>query len=118
MVSQDSSARNALQTFLAGRGDALIDYEDEAISDREEGLADRIRDPARHDPDPEPDRGGGSKGTAQAKNFVNYLLSPAGQAIWVEEGLPPGDLAACRARTASRRPRGCSRSKRSAAGAR
>ena len=27
VVSQDTSARNALQTFLAGRGDALIDYE-------------------------------------------------------------------------------------------
>src|ERR1039457_2396582 len=35
--SQDSSARNALQTFLAGRGDALIDYEDEAISDQKKG---------------------------------------------------------------------------------
>ena len=30
VVSQDSSARNALQTFLAGRGDALLDYETEA----------------------------------------------------------------------------------------
>src|SRR5437879_3410016 len=32
VVSQDSSARNALQTFIAGRGDALIDYENEAIA--------------------------------------------------------------------------------------
>ena len=37
VVSQDSSARNALQTFLAGRGDALIDYEDEAIADQKKG---------------------------------------------------------------------------------
>ncbi len=37
VVSQDSSARNALQTFLAGRGDALIDYEDEAITDQKKG---------------------------------------------------------------------------------
>src|SRR6202046_4006176 len=37
VVSQDSSARNALQTFLAGKGDALIDYEDEAISDQKKG---------------------------------------------------------------------------------
>ena len=57
VVSQDSSARNALQTFLAGRGDALIDYESEAISDEKKGVADRIRDPHSHDPDPEPDRG-------------------------------------------------------------
>ena len=37
VVSQDSSARNALQTFLAGRGDALIDYENEAITDQKKG---------------------------------------------------------------------------------
>ena len=36
-VSQDSSARNALQTFLAGRGDALLDYETEAIADQKKG---------------------------------------------------------------------------------
>ncbi len=39
VVSQDSSARNALQTFLAGRGDALIDYENEAIADQKKGAA-------------------------------------------------------------------------------
>ena len=39
VVSQDSSARNALQTFLAGSGDALIDYEDEAITDKKKGSA-------------------------------------------------------------------------------
>src|SRR5438309_4603272 len=39
VVSQDSSARNALQTFLAGRGDALLDYEDEAIADKKKGAA-------------------------------------------------------------------------------
>jgi sulfate/thiosulfate transport system substrate-binding protein len=31
VVSQDKSAREALQTFLAGRGDALLSYENEAI---------------------------------------------------------------------------------------
>ena len=31
VVSQDKSAREALQTFLAGRGDVLIAYENEAI---------------------------------------------------------------------------------------
>src|ERR687887_1383377 len=30
-VSQDKSAREALQTFLAGRGDVLLSYENEAI---------------------------------------------------------------------------------------
>ena len=31
IVSQDKSAREALQTFLAGRGDVLLSYENEAI---------------------------------------------------------------------------------------
>jgi sulfate transport system substrate-binding protein len=31
VVSQDKSAREALQTFLAGRGDVLLAYENEAI---------------------------------------------------------------------------------------
>src|SRR6266480_3856645 len=31
VVSQDTSARNALQTFLSGRGDVLLTYENEAI---------------------------------------------------------------------------------------
>ena len=57
VVSQDSSARNALQTFLAGRGDALIDYENEAIADQKKGAAIEYVIPKRHDPDPEPDRG-------------------------------------------------------------
>ena len=39
VVSQDTSARNALQTFLAGKGDALIDYESEAIADQKKGAA-------------------------------------------------------------------------------
>src|ERR1700719_1217324 len=39
VVSQDSSARNALQTFVSGRCDALIDYENEAIADQKKGEA-------------------------------------------------------------------------------
>jgi len=39
VVSQDRCAGTALQTFLAGRGDALIGYEDEAIADKKKGAA-------------------------------------------------------------------------------
>jgi sulfate transport system substrate-binding protein len=87
VVSQDSSARNALQTFLAGRGDALIDYENEAISDQKKG-ADieyvipkdtiEIQNPIAVVGDSE-----------SAKKFVEYLISPAGQAIWVSKGYRP-----------------------------
>src|SRR2546429_1090745 len=39
VVSQDSSARNSLQTFTAGRGDALLGYENEAIAAKQKGAA-------------------------------------------------------------------------------
>lgn len=87
VVSQDSSARNALQTFLAGRGDALIDYEDEAIADQKKGSAIEYVIPKDTIliQNPIAVVGGSSSG----KKFVEYLLSPAGQAIWSTEGYRP-----------------------------
>jgi sulfate/thiosulfate transport system substrate-binding protein len=90
VVSQDSSARNALQTFLAGRGDALIDYEDEAISDKKKGAPIEyvipkdtilIQNPIAVV--------GNGEGAKTAQEFVSYLLSPAGQTIWAEKGYRP-----------------------------
>jgi sulfate/thiosulfate-binding protein len=88
VVSQDSSARTALQTFLAGRGDALIDYEDEAISDEKKGSP--IEYVIPHDTIliQNPIAVVGTEGAA-AKSFVAYLLSPAGQRIWAEKGYRP-----------------------------
>ena len=37
VVSQDTSGRNATNTFLAGKGDVLITYESEAINSRLNG---------------------------------------------------------------------------------
>jgi sulfate/thiosulfate transport system substrate-binding protein len=89
VVSQDSSARNALQTFLAGRGDALIDYEDEAITDQKKGSPIEYVIPKDTIliQNPIAILSGGS--TAAAQKFVNYLLSPAGQRIWAEKGYRP-----------------------------
>jgi sulfate/thiosulfate-binding protein len=89
VVSQDSSARTALQTFLAGRGDALIDYEDEAISDQKKGSPIEYVIPSATILIQNPIAVVGKEGTAQAKSFVSYLLSPAGQRIWVEKGYRP-----------------------------
>jgi sulfate/thiosulfate-binding protein len=87
VVSQDSSARNALQTFLAGRGDALIDYENEAIADQKKGAA--IEYVIPNDTiliqNPVAVVGNSSAG----KKFVDYLLSPAAQAIWAANGYRP-----------------------------
>ncbi|MGH2853423.1 MAG: sulfate ABC transporter substrate-binding protein [Solirubrobacteraceae bacterium] len=89
VVSQDSSARNALQTFLAGRGDALIDYEDEAISDQKKGSPIEYVIPRDTILIQNPVAVVGKEGTAQAKSFVAYLLSPAGQRIWAQKGYRP-----------------------------
>ena len=88
VVSQDSSARNALQTFLAGRGDALIDYENEAIADQKKGAPIEYVIPKRHDPDPEPDRGRRqARRRRGAERSSSYLLVAR----------RPGDLGASRA---------------------
>jgi sulfate/thiosulfate-binding protein len=87
VVSQDSSARNALQTFLSGRGDALIDYENEAISDQKKGAAIEYVIPKDTIEVQNPIAVVGS--STAAKAFVEYLLSPAGQAIWAAKGYRP-----------------------------
>jgi sulfate/thiosulfate transport system substrate-binding protein len=89
VVSQDSSARNALQTFLAGRGDALIDYENEAIADQRKGSPIEYVVPKTTIliQNPIAILSGGN--TAEAQKFVDYLLSPAGQKIWAEKGYRP-----------------------------
>jgi sulfate/thiosulfate-binding protein len=90
VVSQDSSARNALQTFLAGRGDALIDYENEAIADQKKGAPIEYVTPKNTILIQNPIAVVGSgANAAQAQKFVSYLLSPAGQAIWASEGYRP-----------------------------
>jgi sulfate/thiosulfate-binding protein len=89
VVSQDSSARNALQTFLAGKGDALIDYEDEAISDQKKGSPIEYVIPSATILIQNPIAVTKQGNTAVAQQFVNYLLSPAGQQIWVEKGYRP-----------------------------
>ena len=88
VVSQDSSARNALQTFLAGRGDALIDYEDEAISDQKKGSPIEYVIPKATILIQNPIAVVGTS-NASAQKFVSYLLSPAGQKIWASKGYRP-----------------------------
>ena len=90
VVSQDSSARNALQTFVSGRGDALIDYENEAITDQQkgEGIEYVIPKDTILIQNPIAVVGKGSS-AATAQKFVTYLTSTAGQTIWAQEGYRP-----------------------------
>jgi sulfate/thiosulfate-binding protein len=90
VVSQDSSARNSLQTFLAGRGDALLGYENEAIAAQKKGepIEYVIPNDTILIQSPVAVVGTGSANKA-ATDFVNYLISPAAQAIWAAKGYRP-----------------------------
>jgi sulfate/thiosulfate transport system substrate-binding protein len=87
VVSQDSSARNSLQTFTAGRGDALLGYENEAITAQKKGQPIDYVIPSDTILIQAPVAVLGSSKPAQ--EFVNYLISPAGQAIWAASGYRP-----------------------------
>ncbi len=87
---QPSSASSALQTFTSGKGDALIDYESDAISAVKAGDAVQyiipkqtllIQTPVAVT----------SKAPAAASAFVNWLFSPAAQTIWAKSGYRPVD---------------------------
>jgi sulfate/thiosulfate-binding protein len=87
VVSQDSSARNSLQTFTAGRGDALLGYENEAIAAKKKGEEVEYVIPKDTILIQAPVAVVGTSKPAQ--EFVKYLLSPAGQAIWAASGYRP-----------------------------
>ena len=89
-AAQPSSASNALQTFDSGEGDVLLDYEDDALYAQRQGEPITVVTPPQtiliqnpiavttHAADP-----------AAAKAFVTYLLSPAGQKVWGQQGYRP-----------------------------
>jgi sulfate transport system substrate-binding protein len=91
VVSQDSSARNALQTFLAGRGDVLIDYESEAISFQKKsaGQIEYLVPPATILIQNPAAVVGSGEGATAAKKFIEYLVTPPAQQIWVAHGYRP-----------------------------
>ena len=87
VVSQDSSARNSLQTFVAGRGDVLLGYENEAIAARKKGAEIDYLIPTNTLLIESPVAVVGSSATA--KQFADYLVSPAAQATWAAKGYRP-----------------------------
>jgi sulfate/thiosulfate transport system substrate-binding protein len=93
VVSQDSSGRNALNTFLSGKGDVLLTYENEAKLAQAQGkpvfyvipkATIRIENPLAILKKSQ------SNGAAQA--FYRFLYSPRGQEIWAQQGYRPVDL--------------------------
>jgi sulfate/thiosulfate transport system substrate-binding protein len=87
---QDKSAREALQTFVGGKGDVMIAYENEAITAQQKGeeldyvMPDQtilIENPVAVVTE------SGNREKAQA--FVDFLRSPAAQRIFAEKGYRP-----------------------------
>jgi sulfate/thiosulfate-binding protein len=82
---QDKSARDSLQTFVGGKGDVLISYENEAITAQQKGeeldyvVPDAtilIENPIAVTKD----------APAAAQDFVDYLRTDAAQKVFAEKG--------------------------------
>jgi sulfate/thiosulfate-binding protein len=94
IVVQDKSARDALNTFIAGQGDVLLSYENEAITAQQAQQAvdyvipDNtilIQNPAAVTVN--------GDAAVPAKAFLGYVLSPEGQTIFGNLGYRPVDPA-------------------------
>lgn len=89
-VAQPSSASSALASFVAGTGDVVLDYEDDAIAAQKKGepisyvvpkqtiLIENPIAVTKNAQDP-----------AAAKAFVKWLLSKQAQELWAKEGYRP-----------------------------
>jgi sulfate transport system substrate-binding protein len=90
VVSQDKSAREALQTFMAGRGDVLLAYENEAIfaQKRNQPLDYVIPKATITIENPiAVTRNSGNKATANA--FLRFLRTKPAQLVFGENGYRP-----------------------------
>ena len=90
VVVQDKSARDSLQTFASGKGDALIAYENEAIAAKQKGIALEYVIPDQtiliENPIAVTKKAGNAK---KAKAFVDFLLTPQAQKIFASKGYRP-----------------------------
>jgi sulfate/thiosulfate transport system substrate-binding protein len=90
VVSQDKSARDALNTFLAGRGDVMLAYENEALGARKKGQDVQYVIPKQTILIQNPiavTKTSGNK--AKANQFLRFLRTPAAQQVWADWGYRP-----------------------------
>jgi sulfate/thiosulfate transport system substrate-binding protein len=92
-VSQDTSGRNALNTFLAGKGDVLLDYESDAKLAQSQGKPVFYLVPKATLQIETPVAAVNTGNKAAAQKFVNWLYTPAAQTIWAQNGFRPVDPA-------------------------
>jgi sulfate/thiosulfate transport system substrate-binding protein len=90
-VSQDTSGRNALNTFLSGKGDVLLDYESDAKLAQSQGRPVFYLIPKATLQLETPLAATNGPNRAAAQRFVNWLYTPAAQTIWAQNGFRPVD---------------------------
>jgi sulfate/thiosulfate transport system substrate-binding protein len=105
VVAQPSSAREALQTFLAGRGDAMLAYENEAILAQKNGQSVQFLIPKStiliENPIAVTTK---SSHKREATAFVNFLHTLPAQKIFADNGYRPLLKAAVKGHSFPTRP--------------
>jgi len=105
VVAQPSSAREALQTFLAGRGDVMLAYENEALFAQQKGQPVQFLIPKAtiliENPIAVTSK---SSHKAEANAFVNYLHTLPAQKIFADNGYRPLTKAAASGHSFPSRP--------------
>jgi len=95
-VSQDTSGRNALNTFLSGKGDVLLDYESDARVAQSQGRPVFYLIPKATLQIETPIAAVDGPNKADAQKFVNWLYTKPAQKIWAENGFRPVDVTVAR----------------------
>jgi sulfate transport system substrate-binding protein len=90
-VSQDTSGRNAMNTFLSGKGDVLLDYESDAKLAQADGKPVYYLIPKATLQIETPVAAVNGPNKAEAQKFVSWLYTPAAQTIWAQNGFRPVD---------------------------
>ncbi len=89
---QDSSARASMNTFVGGKGDVLLAYENEAIQAQQAGADIQFVRPSATILIENPIAVlKNTQHPAEAKAFVDFTRSPAAQNIWATYGYRPID---------------------------
>jgi sulfate/thiosulfate-binding protein len=92
---QDKSAREAIQTFIGGKGDVMIAYENEAINAQQKNQPIDYVVPDQtiliENPIAVVSK---SRNPEKAKAFVDFLHSPAAQRVFADKGYRPVDAQA------------------------
>jgi sulfate transport system substrate-binding protein len=92
IVVQDKSAAAAMNTFLSGKGDVLVGYESEALPSIAAGNPVEVIRPSYTLLIQNPIAvAGATQDPTDARAFVHFLISPAAQTIWAQDGYRPVD---------------------------